>query len=106
VNTEYSEKEPKRTELDELGGPTLIEFGSPWCGYCRRAQPLITEALAVHPRVRHLKIADASGKRLGRSFKVKLWPTLVLLRDGKEMAKLVRPDDADEIRQALGAIDP
>jgi thioredoxin 1 len=106
MNSEYSEREPKRTELDELSGPTLIEFGSPWCGYCRRAQPLIAEALAGHPKVRRIKIADASGKRLGRSFKVKLWPTLVFLRDGKEMAKLVRPHDAHEIREALAAIDP
>jgi thioredoxin 1 len=102
---EYLEQEPKRQEVDALPGPTLLEFGSPWCGWCRRAQPLIAEALAGHERVRHIKIADASGKRLGRSFAVKLWPTLVFLRDGKELAKLVRPDDADEIKQALARID-
>jgi thioredoxin 1 len=56
--------------------------------------------------VRHIKIADASGKRLGRSFAVKLWPTLVFLRDGKEMAKLVRPDESAEIAEALSQIDP
>jgi thioredoxin 1 len=106
MNREYSESEPKRAEVDALAGPTLVEFGSPWCGYCRRAQPLIAEAMAEHPQVRHIKIADASGKRLGRSFQVKLWPTLVFLRDGKQLAKLVRPSDAGEIRQALAAIDP
>ena len=99
------EKEPKRSEVDALAGPTLLEFGSPWCGWCRRAQPLINEALAGHPSVRHIKIADASGRRLGRSFGVKLWPTLVFLSDGKETARLVRPDGADEIAQALAKID-
>ena len=103
--TAYAEKEPSRAEVDKLDGPTLIEFGSPWCGYCRRAQPLIAAALNDHPGVRHLKIADASGRRLGRSFGVKLWPTLVFLRDGKETAKLVRPDDSEEIKQALAQID-
>lgn len=88
-----------------MSGPALLEFGSPWCGHCRRAQPLIAEALASHPGVRHIKVADASGKRLGRSFKVKLWPTLVFLRDGKEAAKLVRPTDAGEIERALGQIE-
>jgi thioredoxin 1 len=98
------ETEPQRAELDRLAGPALVEFGSPWCGYCRRAQPLIAEALAEHPGVRHFKIADASGKRLGRSFGVKLWPTLVFLSDGKEVVRLVRPRDAATIREALGRI--
>lgn len=103
---DYAETEPARAEVDALAGPTLLEFGSPTCGHCRRAQPLIARALAAHPRVRHLRIADASGRRLGRSFGVKLWPTLVLLADGKEIARLVRPTDAGEIGRALAAIDP
>ena len=106
MNATYSDAEPKRAEIDQLGGATVVEFGSPWCGYCRRAQPLIAEAFAGHPGVRHFKIADASGKRLGRSFGVKLWPTLVFLSDGKEVARLVRPRDAEEISRALSAIDP
>jgi thioredoxin 1 len=102
----YAEKEPTRAQVDALAGPTLIEFGSPWCGWCRRAQPLIAKALERHPEVRHLKIADASGRRLGRSFGVKLWPTLVFLRDGKEATRLVRPGDAASIRSALKGISP
>jgi thioredoxin 1 len=102
MNAQYADKEPPRAEVDALAGPTLLEFGSPWCGYCRRAQPLIAEAMAAHPEVRHLKIADASGRRLGRSFGVKLWPTLVFLADGKELARLIRPADAGSIRDALG----
>ena len=104
MNTTYAEKEPARAELDALPGPAVVEFGSPWCGYCRAAQPLLASALAEHPGVRHFKIADASGKRLGRSFAVKLWPTLVFLRDGKEVARLVRPRDAATIREALAQI--
>lgn len=101
-----AEAEPTRAAVDALAGPTLLEFGSPTCGHCRRAQPLIAEALAAHPRVRHLKVADASGRRLGRSFGVKLWPTLVLLAGGQEVARLVRPADAGAIRRALATIDP
>ena len=103
--SDYLEQEPKREAVDALPGPTLLEFGSPWCGWCRRAQPLIAAELAKHPRVRHIKIADASGRRLGRSFRVKLWPTLVFLRDGKETGRLVRPGGAAEIAAALGEID-
>ena len=105
MNQEYASSEPAREEIDALQGPALLEFGSPWCGWCRRAEPLIADALAAHPAVRHIKIADASGRRLGRSFGVKLWPTLVFLRDGKETARLVRPNGAGAIRTALAQID-
>src|SRR3954471_20811686 len=97
--------EPRRSEVDSFPGPALLEFGTSWCGHCRRAQPLIAQALAAHPDVRHIKVADASGKRLGRSFKVKLWPTLVFLKDGKQTTQLVRPAGAEEIEQALSQID-
>jgi thioredoxin 1 len=106
MENDYEEAQPSRAEVDALPGPTLLEFGSPTCGYCRRAQPVIAAALAAHPRVRHLKIADASGRRLGRSYGVKLWPTLVMLDGGREVARVVRPVEAGEIEGALERIDP
>lgn len=104
--SDYSNTEPARAEVDAYAGATLIEFGNAWCGHCRAAQPLIAAAFAGHPQVRHVKVADASGRRLGRSFGVKLWPTLVFMRDGQEVAKLVRPRDADAVKQAFAQIDP
>jgi thioredoxin 1 len=105
LTDDYTTKQPTRAEVDALGGPTVIEFGNSWCGYCRAAQPLILDAFKEHPRVRHLKMADASRCRLGRSFGVKLWPTLLFLRDGKEAARVVRPAVSREIREALAKID-
>jgi thioredoxin 1 len=105
MNSVYAVTEPARTEIDALEGPTLIEFGAPWCGYCSAVQPLLTAAFANHSRVRHIKIEDGRMRRLGRSFRVKLWPTLVFLSDGKEIARLVRPTDSDVIGRALAQID-
>jgi thioredoxin 1 len=105
TSTVYEAVEPTREQIDAQEGPGVIEFGTPWCGHCRAAQPLIAAALADHPQVRHVKIEDGSGRRLGRSFGVKLWPTLVFMRDGKELARLVRPHDAGAIEDALAKID-
>jgi thioredoxin 1 len=105
MNEIYATIEPARAEIDMLAVPTLLEFGSPSCGHCRAAQPLLASALAAHPRVGHIKIADGRGRSLGRSFKVKLWPTLIFLSNGREVARLVRPRDAPAIREALAQID-
>jgi thioredoxin 1 len=106
MDTEYQDVDPPRAGIKALREPTVIEFGSPWCGYCRAAQPLIAEAFADHPEVRHIKIEDGRHRRLGRTFKVKLWPTLIFLADGQEVARVVRPTDADSICRALEQIDP
>lgn len=102
---EFEKTEPTRAEIDATRGPLLLEFGTPWCGHCRRAQPLVEAAKVAHAGVRHVKIEDGSGRKLGRSFSVKLWPTLVFLRDGVETARVVRPGSEDEVAQALAAID-
>lgn len=99
------EAEPSRAELDALQEPLLIEFGASYCGHCAAAQPLIAAALDRHPRVRRIKVEDGPGRRLGRSFRVKLWPTLIFLREGKELARLVRPTDSSAIEVALRQID-
>jgi len=96
--------DPSRAEIDATGGPLLLEFGTDWCGHCRRAQPFIAAALAQHPGVRHVRVIDGPGKRLGRSFGVKLWPTLVFLSEGREVSRLVRPPDVEEIVRALEAL--
>ncbi|KJK24575.1 thioredoxin [Burkholderiaceae bacterium 16] len=101
----YAAREPARAEIDEMKGAAVIEFGAPWCGHCVRAQPHLASAVNAHPAVRHIKIEDGSGKPLGRSFRVRLWPTLVLMRDGLEVARLVRPGDAGAIEEALARID-
>lgn len=91
-------------DIEQLVGPVVIDFGTDWCEYCEAARPLVDAAMHRHPHIRHLKFEDGKGRVQGRAFKVKLWPTLIFLRDGVEVARLVRPDSSDEINQALGSI--
>lgn len=102
--THFASPEPARADVDALPGATVLEFGTGWCGFCLRAQPLIATAFQSHASLHHLKVEDGPGRPLGRSYRVKLWPTLVLLRDGVEVERLVRPESADEIEQALARL--
>ena len=81
------ELEPTQQAVEELRGAVVIEFGTSWCGYCQAAQPLIQSAIAQHGTIRHIKVEDGKGRRLGRRFGVKLWPTLIFLRDGVEVLR-------------------
>jgi thioredoxin 1 len=104
LSKNYVTNEPARAEIDALNAPTVLEFGTDWCGYCQGAQPLIATEFANYPQVSHIKVEDGRGRPLGRSFGVKLWPTLVFLKQGKEVARLVRPQDASEIGDAMKQI--
>lgn len=104
AHTAYSSKAPSRAELDAMPGATLVEFGTDWCGYCQGAQTSIAQALGAHAGLKHLKIEDGPGRPLGRSFKVKLWPTLILMRDGAEVARVVRPTNAAQITEILQSV--
>lgn len=101
----YSSAEPARADVDAWKGAAVLEFGTSWCGYCTAAQPLIQPALEVRADLRHVKVEDGPGRPLGRSYRVKLWPTLIVLRDGQEVARVVRPTREEEIRDALHALD-
>ena len=89
--------EPTRQDVESLPGLTLLEFGASWCPHCQAAQPHIAAVLRAHPQLRHVRVEDASGRPLGRSFRVTLWPTLVLLDNGVEQARVVRPRSVEAI---------
>ena len=100
-NPDYAEDAPTIEQVNGLVGDTILEFGAPLCGHCLAARPAIQEVLTEYSELPHIKVHDGKGKRLGRAFRVKLWPTLILLHDGKEVARLVRPRHTEEVRQLV-----
>ena len=92
---------PSREEVDASTGPVILEFGTDWCGHCQAATPIIAGVCSAFPSIPHVRVEDGPGRRLGRSFRVKLWPTIIILNDGVEVARFVRPDSAEGMRVAL-----
>jgi thioredoxin 1 len=101
MTSPYETAQPTREQVDQLSGAAIVQFGTDWCGFCQAAEPLIEAALANQPGIQRLKVEDGPGRPLGRSFRVKLWPTLIFLRDGREVARVVRPRSAQDVGTAL-----
>lgn len=95
---------PERAAVDALPGLLLLEFGVDWCPHCQLVQPLLERAMREYPALPHLKIEDGPGRRLGRSYRIKLWPSLLLIKDGQELERLVRPTTEGEISAALARL--
>lgn len=104
-NENYSEKAPEKEALDHLAGYVLVEFGAPWCVHCQAAVPVIECFMKAYPTMPHVKVFDGKGKRLGRQFGVKLWPSLILLKDGQEIGRWVRVTKIENLDQAKAMLD-
>jgi thioredoxin 1 len=106
----YQSPGPTREETNATRGPLLLEFGTAWCGHCQLAAPAVEAALTQFqkdnqlPHVPHIQVEDGPGRRLGRSFRVKLWPTLIAIQDGVELARVVRPTRPEDVCGALSLL--
>ena len=99
--TVFTAPAPTYEELADLPGTVAVEFGVDWCPHCQAAQALLQEVLQTRKDVTHLKVEDGPGRKLGRHFKVKLWPTLIILRRGEEIGRITRPASAQAIKDQL-----
>lgn len=97
----YLPSDLTRADIDCQAGSLLLDFGVDWCPHCQQTEALLQEALAGKEALRHLRVEDGPGRRLGRSYRVKLWPTLIFLVNGHEVDRLIRPTDPAQIEGSL-----
>ena len=103
-NASYQTRAPDSAAVEAMPGLVLLDFGTDWCGHCVAARAPVEAWLDGHDGVDLLRVEDGRGRVLGRTYRVKLWPTLVLLRDGREIARVVRPRELRDLQPLDAAL--
>jgi len=85
--------------------PVLVDAWAPWCGPCHMIAPVIDQlATELAGRVRVVKLNVDDNPRTAARFDLRSIPTLLVLKDGREVDRLVGVQPKQEIMRRLGKV--
>lgn len=82
-------KENWAAEVEKSDKPVLVDFWAPWCGPCKMIDPSLREIASANASIKIAKVNVDDHGELAKRFKVSGIPCLVMMKGGKEIARVV-----------------
>lgn len=82
--------------------PVLVDCWAPWCGPCKSFAPVFEQAAQeLEPRIRLAKLNTEAEQKMGARWNIRSIPTLILFKQGKEVARMAGAMSLGQLKQWL-----
>lgn len=98
INNNNFKKEVLESEI-----PVIVDFQAPWCGYCRRLEPMVNKLAQEHSgTIKFVTVDIDKAPEIAQQFKVMTIPNLMLFKSGEKVSAVVNPTSRDAINKWMG----
>ena len=85
------------SEVLQSDKTVLIDFYADWCGPCKVLSPIVEEFASENPDIKVVKVNVEEAQNLAINYEVMSIPTLVVIKDGKEVNRTIGVVNKSEI---------